>query len=80
MPPGRRIAPPFGTAPDSAFVSLHVGVSFLISTVLRSEGVAFKTRGRPWPREREGPTSVAQWEGWSEAEGFESNPLTPPSS
>ncbi len=23
--------------------------------------------GRPWPLEREGPTSEAQWEGWSEA-------------
>ena len=31
--------------------------------------VPLQTRGRPWPREREGPTSAAQWEGWSGAEG-----------
>ncbi len=31
--------------------------------------VPLRTRGRPWPREREGPTSAAQWEGWSVAEG-----------
>ena len=29
--------------------------------------------GRPWPLEREGPTSVAQWEGWSEAEVLRCN-------
>jgi len=28
-----------------------------------------RTRGRPWPREREGP-SAKRWEGWSEAEGL----------
>ena len=31
-------------------------------------GTVSGNHGRPWPCEREGPTSVAQWEGWSEAE------------
>ena len=35
--------------------------------------VPLKTCGRPWPHEWEGPASVAQWEGWSEAEGFKWN-------
>ena len=27
------------------------------------QAVSSGARGRPWPREREGPTSEAQWEG-----------------
>jgi len=35
----------------------------------RRRVIATETRGRPWPREREGPTSEAQWEGCAEGEG-----------
>ncbi len=34
--------------------------------------LVMENRGRPWPREREGPAPMA-WEGWSEAEVFQTS-------
>ena len=34
-----------------------------LSLRLRVLGVSTEARGRPWPREREGPASEAKWEG-----------------
>ena len=35
-------------------------------------GETLQNCGRPWPHEREGPASVAQWEGWNEVEVLQS--------
>ena len=48
---------------NTPLYAVQAAVIILLTSPQMRLAVSSGARGRPWPREREGPTSVARWEG-----------------